>query len=103
MVMIVETLSARDSSRGGACSVHGIDMVQQPATTAAGGCGERRRGSPRRLPLQYEWITYKSASANARGRAWLSFRVGRKSHDTLHSYSAGADAASLQRRSARVI
>src|SRR5437773_7844335 len=57
MVMIVPAMFAGDSSRGGACSVHGTPMIQRPATTA-GGCGERRRGSPRRLPRQLNWSTY---------------------------------------------
>jgi hypothetical protein len=57
MVRIIELIFDGDSSRGGTCSVHGIEMIQR-ATTAAGGCGERRRTSPRRLPLDYNWSTY---------------------------------------------
>jgi hypothetical protein len=62
--MIIPLMFSGDSSRGGACSVHGIEMIQQPATLA-GGCGEHRRGSPRRLPSQHNWNTYNPVKPKA--------------------------------------
>jgi len=37
----------------------------QPPTTAAGGCGEFALGSPRRLPLHYNWCTYNPVQPTA--------------------------------------
>src|SRR2546422_804748 len=64
MVMIVRTMFSAYSSRGGACSLHGIEMVHQ-RPTAAGGCGELRLGSPRRLPRTTQWITYNPVQPRA--------------------------------------
>lgn len=62
--MIIAVMFDGDSSRGGACSVHGDNMTQR-RTTAAGGCGELRWGSPRRLPATTQWITYNAVERTA--------------------------------------
>jgi hypothetical protein len=64
MVTIILLMISADSSRGGACSIHGRAMIQQTAT-AAGVFGELRWGSPRRLLTAIQWSTYKSVQRTA--------------------------------------
>jgi hypothetical protein len=44
--------------------MHGHKMTRVQ-TTAAGGCGELRWGSPRRLPVPTQWSTYNAVERTA--------------------------------------